>query len=271
MRPSLGTIRVRAASVTIDHFHPDHREAFVAFAPKTADRFYGVVDWVAERLHIEVEGIERIPRGRGLLVANHAFGWDVAFAMSAIWRATRRPVWALGEHVWWKVPFLRRLAAAIGTVDGTQANADLLLSKDELVLVLPGGLREAVKPRELRYRLLWGHRYGFVRTAIRNQAPIIPLASIGGDDLFDFVGNAYARGERWLRRTGIPIPIPSRILPIPHLVRLRFVVGEPIEPPPDPEQANDDRAVRRLRREVEGALHEILEAELARRVGIDLG
>jgi 1-acyl-sn-glycerol-3-phosphate acyltransferase len=162
------------------------------------------------------------------------------------------------------------MAAAVGTVDGTPDNADRLLSHDELVLVLPGGLREAVKPRELRYRLLWGHRYGFIRAAIRNQAPIVPLASIGADDLFDFVGDAYRRGERWLRRTGIPIPLPARILPIPHLVRLRFVLGDPIEPPVGSQLADDTNTIRRLRHEVEGALHEILETELARRAGIEL-
>ena len=51
---------------------------------------------------------------------------------------------------------------------------------------------EALKPRELRYRLLWGHRYGFIRAAIRNRTPISPLAAIGSDELFDFVGDAYA-------------------------------------------------------------------------------
>jgi 1-acyl-sn-glycerol-3-phosphate acyltransferase len=254
----------------IDHFRPEHHDAFVAFRPSVAHRFYRVVDELANRLRVEVEGVENIPRGRALLVANHAFGWDIAFAMSAIWRQTNRPVWALGEHVWWKVPFLRRIVAAIGTVDGTPENVDRLLSNDQLVLVLPGGLREAVKPRELRYRLLWGQRYGFVRAAIRNQAPIVPIASIGADDLFDFVGNAYRRGERVLRRTGIPIPIPSRILPIPHLVPLRFVVGEPIEPRTPPDKADDPSTLRHVRREVEGALHEILDVELARRAGIDL-
>ena len=211
--------------------------------------------------------MENIPVGRAILVANHAFGWDIVFAMSAIRARTGRTVWALGEHVWWRIPVARRIAAALGTVDGTQENADRLLSHDELVLVMPGGVRESLKPRELRYRLLWGHRYGFVRAAIRNQAPIVPIASIGADELFDLVGNAFARGSRWLRGTGIPIPLTSKLVPIPHFVRMKFVVGEPI-PPPDPASGPEAVLVRRLRREVEGALHEIFEHELAERVGI---
>lgn len=255
--------------MTIDGFRVEHQLPFVAFDPNVARSVHETVSRLSRLLKVEVEGIDRLPSGRALLVANHAFGWDVLFPMAAITRALQRRVWALGEHAWWKVPFLRRIAAAVGTVDGTPANVDRLLGADELVLVLPGGLREAVKPRELRYRLLWGKRYGFIRAAIRNRTPIVPLACIGSDDLFDFVGNAYRRGERILRRSGIPVPLPARILPIPHLVPLRFVIGEPIAPPASI-AANDDGIVRRFRREVEGELHELIETELARRAGIDL-
>lgn len=221
-----------------------------------------LLDRLARRLGVEVVGLERLPRGRALLVANHAFGfWDLALAVARIRTETGRHVYALGEHLWWKVPIVRRLARASGIVDGTPENADQLLARGELVLVLPGGLREALKPRELRYRLLWGHRYGFVRAAMRNHAPIVPLASIGGDDLFDVVGDAFARAKRW----GVGIPIP-RLFPFPHRTRLRFIIGEPIEV--EARGSEDDaRAVRSVRREVEGAIHEAIEEELSRRVG----
>jgi 1-acyl-sn-glycerol-3-phosphate acyltransferase len=234
---------------------------------QVSSRLFDIVERVSRSLRVEVSGIENLPVGRALLVANHAFGWDILFAMSAIRAQTGRTVWALGEHVWWKIPVARRIASALGTVDGTQQNADRLLSHDELLLVLPGGLRESLKPRELRYRLLWGHRYGFVRAAIRNQAPIVPIASIGADELFDLVGNAFNRGSRWLHGTGIPIPITSKLLPIPHFVRMKFMVGEPI-PPPSSVCGSEDVLVHRMRREVEGALHELFEHELATRAGI---
>lgn len=254
---------------TIDGFRDEQHEAFVAFDPVVADRVLGRIDRVGRRLRIEVRGLENVPRGRALLVANHAFGWDAAFLMAAYWRARREPLWALGEHLWWRLPFLRRVAAAIGTVDGTPLNVDRLLERDQQVIVLPGGLREAVKPATLRYQLLWGRRYGFVRAAIRHQAPIVPVASIGTDELFDFVGDAYRRGRRW---TGFhfPIPFPSRVLPIPHLTKVVFVVGEPIVPPAGASE-DDPVVVKRLRREVAGALHELIEDELARREGLDMG
>ena len=142
------------------------------------------------------------------------------------------------------------------------------LVEDELVLVLPGGLREAVKPRELRYKLLWGQRYGFVRAALRNRAPLVPLASVGADEALDFVGNVFERGARWIGPLGLPLP--ARFVPPAHRTRFHFALGEPVVPEAGPEAEGDEKVVRRLRREVEGALHELIEAELARRAGIDL-
>jgi 1-acyl-sn-glycerol-3-phosphate acyltransferase len=172
----------------------------------------------------------------------------------------------LGDHLWWTLPFVRRFVAAIGVVDGTRENIDYLLSRDQLVLVLPGGLREAVKPRELRYQLLWGHRYGFVHAAIRNQAPMIPLASVGSDELFDFVGNPYERGRRWLKPLHIPLPLPATILPMPRRVNMKFVLGAPVLPRSPSTDQNELSHVRSMRREIEGALHELIEGELWRRL-----
>lgn len=249
--------------MALDGFVAAEKDAFVGFSASVAERFYATTERLGRKLGVEVQGMDRLPEGAALLVANHAFGfWDVAFAIARIRAETGRTVWALGEHAWWRVPVVRRLASAIGIVDGTQANTDALLRTGELVLVLPGGLRESLKPRELRYRMLWGNRYGFVRAAMRGHVPLVPLACVGGDELVDLVGDAFARGQRW--HLPIPLPRPARLLAPIHGARLRFVVGEPIPTEGDPQ---DDAKVRRIRREVEGALHELLEEELARRAG----
>lgn len=259
-----------SAIMALDGFRSCDKEPFDAFSDETARRFYESVETLARSLKVRIDGLERVPQGKAILVANHSFGYDVIFPLAAISCRLHRKVWMLGEHLWWKVPFVRRFVAALGVVDGTQENLDRLLAADQLVLVLPGGMREAVKPRELRYQLLWGNRYGFVRAAIRNQAPLVPLAGVGADDLFDFVGNAFQRGARWLGRADFLVPLPSRILPIPHLSPLHFMFGEPIGPTASPDQAGDEPTTRRVRREVEGALHELIERELARRAGLNI-
>ena len=235
-------------------------------SPELAHRISSAIDWTGALLHVEIIGLDRLPAGRALLVTNHAFGFDAAFLMARIEAVTGRRVWTLGEHAWWRIPGVRRLAAAAGTVDGTQSNADQLLSTDELVLVLPGGLREALKPRELRYRLLWGSRYGFVRAAIRNQAPLVPVASLGADDVFDLVGNAFERAHKL--HLPFPLPLPAHLLPIPHRSPIRYVIGEPIPVLPTSGDGSDEEAtLRRLRRETEGAIHEMFEERLARQAG----
>jgi 1-acyl-sn-glycerol-3-phosphate acyltransferase len=250
----------------IDGFHIDLAEPYRGYSPRVAGPFWRALERASAKLHVDVSGTSNVASGPGILVMNHAFGWDAMLPMAAIQRATGRQVWALGEHLWWRLPFLRRLAASVGAVDGTAANVDRLLQNGELVLVLPGGLREAVKPRELRYRLLWGNRHGFVRAAIRNRAPLVPLAGIGADEVFDFVGDAYGRGRRWLKRD-FPIPRPSWGLPIPHLTRLRYIVGEPIEARVHAGESDED-AARRLRRETRGALEELIDEALAARAGV---
>jgi len=260
--------------VSVDGFRVGDAEAFGGFRPDLSASFMRGVHRIAEHLHVEVDGLDNVPAGRALIVANHAFGWDVMFAMAAIRERTGRPVFVLGDHLWWRVPFLRRLAAAVGTVDGTHENVDRLLQGEQLVLVLPGGIREAVKPSALRYRLMWGERYGFVRAALYNRAPVVPLAGLGADEIFDFVGDAVERGERVLGSLGlrgVPLPRPHHLLPWPHRVHLRYVFGEPIEPLFGPECANDAKALRTMRLCVEGALHELLDRELAAREHVTLG
>lgn len=259
----------RSPQMTLDGFAQAQKEAFAGFSESTCARFASLANRVAQRCHVELAGLENLPRGCAVLVANHSFGLlDLALAVARIRTESQRNVWSLGEHVWWRVPVVRRLAAACGIVDGTQENADALLSAGELVLVLPGGLRESLKPHELRYRLLWGHRYGFVRAALRNGAPLVPVACIGGDDIFDLVGNAFERARRL--HLPIPIPRPRHALPIPHRVRLRIVLGERIDVT-GRGSADDPHAVRSLRREVEGAIHELIEEELARRAHFPYG
>ncbi len=248
--------------VSWDGFVDDLAKPYVGYRSGVASAFWAAMSTLSDRLRVEVTGIENLPKGRALLVMNHAFGWDATLPMAAIRRATGRPVWALGEHLWWKVPYLRRLAAAVGAVDGTPAHADELLAHDELLLVLPGGLREAVKPRELRYRLLWGKRFGFVRAAMRSHAPLVPVAGLGADDVFELVGDAFARGRRWLHRD-FPLP---RLAPRLHRAHLAYLIGEPIDTSRMPGES-EEAAARRLRREVRGALEELIDEGLAARLG----
>ena len=72
--------------MTLDGFRSEDRDALRAFDPETADVAYRAIDWFSNRFRIEVVGSDSLPRGGALIVANHAFGWDVMFPMAAVWR-----------------------------------------------------------------------------------------------------------------------------------------------------------------------------------------
>lgn len=137
---------------------------------------------------VEVDGIENVPADSGaLLVSNHsgALPPDAPMIMQAIRNehSSPRPLYMLGEH-WFKgYPGVSMIVSKMGVVPAHRENAQRLL-KDEgrLAIVFPEGQKGSRKVYWQRYRLRRFGRGGFVRTAIRAQVPIVPIALIGGEE-----------------------------------------------------------------------------------------
>lgn len=70
-----------------------------------------------------------------------------------------------------------------GQVRATKDNAQKLLAVEELVGIYPEGIRGVGKPFAERYRVLDFHP-GFVQLAIATQSPLIPVATVGGDEIY---------------------------------------------------------------------------------------
>jgi len=79
------------------------------------------------------------------------------------------------------------LVRLLGAVPVTGSNLYKLMAAHEAVLLLPGGMREAVKRKGEAYKLLWPKKPEFVRTAVRHGATIIPVAAVGGDDFIQIL------------------------------------------------------------------------------------
>jgi hypothetical protein len=84
----------------------------------------------------------------------------------------------------------------------------------------------------------------------------MPLDGFVSTEKDAFAGYSAPTSDRFFR--------PRHGLPIPHRTQFRIMIGEPIDAA-GRGGADDEHAVRSLRREVEGALHELFEEELARR------
>lgn len=79
---------------------------------------------------------------------------------------------------------------AFGAVPVSGFNIFRLLKQGEAVLLFPGGVREAFKRKNERYKLFWPSKPEFVRMAIKHDAIIVPFAAVGAEDSIDVVADA---------------------------------------------------------------------------------
>lgn len=186
----------------------------------------------------EVHGIEHVPPGRALLIANHSGQIPIdglILALTLFFDANPpRLMRAMVEKWMQTLPFIAPLIARLGQVVGVPDNCHRLLERDELILAFPEGVRGIVKPYTRRYQLEeFGQ--GFMRLALATRSPVVPVAVIGAEEQYISVGNL----EWAARAIGLPalpvvpqLVLPGGLLPLPTKYRIYF--GEPLEFEGDP-------------------------------------
>ena len=228
---------------------------------------------------VETTGVEHVPSsGRALLVANHAgvLPWDGTMIKTAVFTEHSRPrhVRALVASQFMGMPalswFLRRTGQAVGHPDDTRR----LLERDELVLVFPEGTRGTGKGFKDRYRLRRFGRGGFVSTAIRAQAPIIPISVVGSEEIYPMLADLGPVA----RLFGLPyFPVtpfwpwlgPLGLIPLPSKWRIQF--HSPIEVSHlDPKDADDQHLVMAMADDVRDVIQRGLYENLKLRRGVFL-
>lgn len=213
--------------------------------------------WLLASLYFraDVRGLDRIPAdGPVLLVGNHSGGnvppdtfvFTLAFCS---YFGVERPFYQLVHNLVALYPALRWLPK-FGTVAASPDNARLALESGAAVLVYPGGDYEVYRPSWQRHVVDLGGRTGFVRLARETGVPIVPVASVGGQETALFLGRGQGLArllmlDKILRLKSLPI---SLALPwglnvtdwlghIPLPAKIVIEVQEPIT------ADNDDQAV----------------------------
>ncbi|NKZ02681.1 acyltransferase family protein [Actinomadura latina] len=135
---------------------------------------------------IELSGLENVPEGGALLVANHSgtVPLDALMLTVALHDNVDRCIRLLGADLVYQIPVLGHLARKAGHTLACQADASRLLAKGELVGVFPEGFKGVGKPFADRYKLQRFGRGGFVGTALRAGAPIVPCAIVGAEETY---------------------------------------------------------------------------------------
>ena len=175
----------------------------------------------------------RIPRGRVLLISNHA--GQLPFDAMMLGTATLLEGTAAhraGHGKYWipQLPVVSYLAThSGGQMVGTPENCAQLLEADECVMVFPEGVRGMNKTFSERYKLQH-FGTGFLRLALQTETPIVPVGIVGSEEQQPGLLSL----ERLGRMLGMPaFPVtptfpwlgPLGLFPLP--VRYRIHFGEP--------------------------------------------
>lgn len=211
------------------------------------------------------KGLENVPDGRALLIANHSGQIPLDGMMIAASQVLDRPepkmTRAMVEKWVPSLPYVSMLFSRAGQVVGTPYNAHLLLERGEQIMVFPEGSRGISKPWSRRYQLE-EFGLGFMRLALKTNTPIVPIGVVGAEEQIPTIYNA----KNFARMIGMPsMPIsPTLLVPLP--VRYRIYFGEPLYFEGDPD--DEDRAIRALVNVVQQRIEGLIAEGLADRTSL---
>jgi 1-acyl-sn-glycerol-3-phosphate acyltransferase len=183
-------------------------------------------DFIRERLPLmwllaslwfrgEVRGLGNVPDdGPVLLVGNHSGGnmtpdtTVFTLAFNAYF-GVERPFYQLAHNLVLSMPGLGSLRK-FGTVAASPGNARKALQSGAALLVYPGGDYEVHRPSWQGNQVDFDRRKGFIRLALQEDVPIVPVVSIGGQETALFL----SRGETLARLLALDRMFRLKVLPI---------------------------------------------------------
>jgi 1-acyl-sn-glycerol-3-phosphate acyltransferase len=175
------------------------------------------------------------------VVIHHTFAtYDGMLLAMSILDATGRLPRGLGDDRIFQVPGLRTVARRLGITAASREAGEEILQAGELLLVAPGGMWESLRPRTERRRSRWEGRKGFVRLALRTQAPLLLAACPAADDVYTLYPSRVT--DVAYQRLHVPAPVVRGLGPtlIPRPVPLTCFLAPLLVPPPvDPDREEE--------------------------------
>ncbi len=217
--------------------------------PRTIETLMPLWAWFYRYyFRVTTDGWHHIPsQGQVLLVGSHNGGlaspdmimtmydWFLRFG-------TDRLVYGLMHPSVWKVnPTIARVGEQTGAIVAHPRMALAALAKGASILVYPGGAQDVFRPHRERDRINFAGRKGFIKLALREKIPIVPVISKGAhdtlivlDDFYEWVEKLHQWGMPWLFNVdpevfpiylGLPWgigvgPLPNIPLPVPIHTRV---------------------------------------------------
>lgn len=213
---------------------------------------------------VQTEGLENVPNGPCILVANHAGALPLDGPVLHLALRRERPQlagsrWLLEDQIF-HAPFVGVLANRLGAVRASPENAMRILGEGRPLIVFPEGFHGLSKPFSERYQLRRFGRGGYLKIALRARVPVIPVAIVGGEESMPLLGKLPGGpfGVEYLPLTLPPLPAKWFIRFAPAI---DFTGG-----PSDPDQ--DLAWIERTNLKVRDQIEEMLANQLRARQGV---
>ena len=179
--------------------------------PEVIEKLMPFFGWVYRYyFRVQTDGWENIPKtGNVLLIGSHngglaapdtvmvAYDWFRQFG-------TDRLVYALMDPKIWQVfPGLAHVATQVGTIQPHPHMAIAALRQGASVLIYPGGFQDVFRLHTLRNTIYFCGQQGFVKLALQEKVPIIPLISHGAHSTLIVLADIYPQLQQ-LHQKGLP-------------------------------------------------------------------
>jgi 1-acyl-sn-glycerol-3-phosphate acyltransferase len=164
----------------------------------------------------DIRGLEHVPdEGPVLLVGNHSGGLYIADTFAFAYAFTSyfgpdRAFHQLAHDLAVTLPALSVVLRKYGGVPASHEHAKRAFERGAAVLVYPGGDYETFRPSSHSGSVEFGGRSGFIRLALSEDVPIVPVVAIGGQETALFV----TRGQRLAKLLRLDQLTRIKVLPV---------------------------------------------------------
>ena len=171
---------------------------------------------------VQTSGWQHIPpHSKVLLVGSHNGGLAVPDMVMMMYDWFRqfgfeRSIYGLLHPTIWKgFPMVANFVAQLGAVMAHPKMAIAALRQGASVLVYPGGAKDVFRPHCLRHKICLGGNQAFIKLALGENVPIVPLISYGAHDTLIILADFYQQVQQ-LHEWGMPwlLDIDPEVFPI---------------------------------------------------------
>lgn len=197
-------LRDRQGHYRFDGWSLDERD------PSALKAWMPIWGWLYQHyFRVQTSGWEHLPEsGPMLIVGSHNGGLAAPdmFMCMYDWLQRFGPdrlAYGLMHPTVWQIPVVAQMAAQIGAVRAHPRMAIAALRRNAAVLVYPGGAEDVFRPHSQRHQIQFAGRQGFIKLALREGVPIVPVISEGAHDTFWVLTDIYEQVQQ-LHKQGLP-------------------------------------------------------------------